>query len=303
MCEKKSQMRHLKAFHIFHVAASSSSYSEAANKLNITHGAVSKQIKVLENYLSQALFYKKGRNVFLTQEGELLKSYTEQAFQALDTGVNKLIQVKNQCLEVSCEPTLTMRWLMPRLSDFHMSSGSDVRLSTAGGPVTLGATGLSLAIRRDDFELLHDYKQTKLVEEWVGPVFSPEYWHQVKDDLSKVKLLHSQTRPQAWENWSASYDAPAMLGNTHQTFAHFYFCFQAAVDGLGAAIGSYPLVVDDLKRGNLIAPFGFVLSGHNYIVLSQENASDELEQTFTYWLQNRLSECVPTADESDGLYR
>ncbi|GAK84156.1 D-serine dehydratase transcriptional activator [Vibrio ponticus] len=49
-------------------------------------------------------------------------------------------------------------------------------------------------------------------------------------------------------------------GNQSQTFGHFYFCLQAAVDGLGMAIGSYPLIVDDLKRGNLVAPFGFVLS-------------------------------------------
>lgn len=67
-------MRHLKAFHVFHVAATSSSYSEAATKLHITHGAVSKQVKVLENYLSLPLFYKQGRNVYLTQEGELLKT-------------------------------------------------------------------------------------------------------------------------------------------------------------------------------------------------------------------------------------
>lgn len=79
-------MRHLKAFRVFHVAASSTSYSEAAEKLNITHGAVSKQIKVLESYLAQPLFFKKGRNVFLTQQGELLKSYTDQAFQVLDSG-------------------------------------------------------------------------------------------------------------------------------------------------------------------------------------------------------------------------
>ena len=66
-------MRHLKAFHVFHVAASSASFTQAASKLNITHGAVSKQIKVLESYLSQPLFYKQGRKVYLTQEGELLK--------------------------------------------------------------------------------------------------------------------------------------------------------------------------------------------------------------------------------------
>lgn len=293
-------MRHLKAFHVFHIAASSSSFTEAAGKLSITHGAVSKQIKVLEHYLSQSLFYKQGRNVYLTQEGELLKTYTDQAFLALDTGVNKLSQVKNSFVEVSCEPTLTMRWLMPRLSGFHESSGSDVRLSTAGGPVSLGATGLSMAIRRDDFELPHDYKQIQLVEEWVGPVFSPEYWKRVKNDLGKVKRLHSQTRLQAWDNWASHHMDSERIGNSHQSFAHFYFCFQAAVDGLGAAIGSYPLVVDDLKRGNLIAPFGFVQSGHNYILLSQAKAPNEVEQKFIHWLQNGLSHCVPTPDEING---
>ncbi len=150
-------MRHLKSFHVFHVAASSASFSEAANKLNITHGAVSKQIKVLETYLAQPLFYKQGRNMLLTKEGEMLKSYTEQAFQALETGVNKLVQEKHQYLEVSCEPTLTMRWLMPRLSAFNDGCDADVRLSTAGGPVTLGSTGLAMAIRRDDFEPLYHY--------------------------------------------------------------------------------------------------------------------------------------------------
>lgn len=292
-------MRHIKAFHVFHVAAHSTSYSEAAEKLNITHGAVSKQIKVLENHLSHALFYKQGRNVCLTKEGELLKGYTEQAFQALDTGVQKLNQLNNHALEVSCEPTLTMRWLMPRLGEFYAESGIDVRLSTAGGPVNLSATGLDLAIRRDDFNLTEHYKQTPLVEEWVGPVFSPDYWQQVKDNLGDVKLLHSSTRPDAWSHWTSITKDTALesrvLSQTvsNQTFAHFYFCFQAAVDGLGAALGSYPLIADDLKRGNLIAPFGFVPSGYQYILLTQDSNPDESANSFVAWLKSELSQCVP----------
>ncbi|MEZ8060157.1 LysR family transcriptional regulator [Vibrio splendidus] len=292
-------MRRLKAFHVFHVAAHSTSYSDAAEKLNITHGAVSKQIKVLENHLSQTLFYKQGRNVCLTKEGELLKGYTEQAFQALDTGVKKLNQLNNHALEVSCEPTLTMRWLMPRLGEFYAESGIDVRLSTAGGPVNLGATGLDMAIRRDDFNLTENYKQTPLVEEWVGPVFSPDYWQQVKDNLADVKLLHSSTRPDAWSHWASITEGTVNSGvlsqaASSQTFAHFYFCFQAAVDGLGAALGSYPLVADDLKRGNLIAPFGFVPSGHQYILLTQISEHDQPENPFVTWLRNELSRCVPS---------
>lgn len=292
-------MKNLKAFHVFDVAADSSNYSKAAEKLCITHGAVSKQIKTLENSLSLNLFSRQGRNVRLTPEGELLKSYTTQAFQALNAGVHKLSQVKTNCLDVSCEPTLTMRWLMPRISNFYEHNpNTDVRLSTAGGPVILNSSGSSLAIRRDDFELIQDYRKIPLVDEWVGPVVSPEYWQRVKSDLSTIKLIHSDTRPKAWSNWSNISEDKSLLNNSYQTFAHFYFCFQAAVDGLGAAIGSYPLVVDDLKRGNLIAPFGFVLSGKSYILLGQESTPDnDLEKQFIGWIKNQLLQCVPTNDE------
>lgn len=292
-------MRHLKSFYVFHVAASSSSYTEAADKLNITHGAVSKQIKQLEQYLSQPLFLKEGRKAVLTAEGELLKTYTKTAFQTLETGVNTLIQEKHQHLEVSCEPTLTMRWLMPRLAAFNDEHRADVRLSTAGGPVTLGSTGLSMAIRRDDFAQPHDYNKTILVEEWVGPVFSPEYWQSIQDDLDAVRLLNSQTRPHAWADWQQSTRCETFNDNTQQSFAHFYFCIQAAVDGLGAAMGSYPFVMDDIKRGNLVAPFGFVLSGCNYVLLSQDKKRTELEHKFITWLQTQMVECVPLPSQQN----
>ena len=299
-------MRHLKAFHVFHVAAALENYSKAADKLCITHGAVSKQIKTLETHLAVSLFYRDGRHVKLTPAGKLLSGYTEQAFNALEAGVQHVTQVTHKHLEVSCEPTLTMRWLMPRLSDFYQDNvDADVRLSTAGGPVILGSNGLSLAIRRDDFPLLHDYQQTPLVEEWVGPVFSPEYWQQVQNDAGKIKLLHSQTRPQAWDNWLqgnavSCLKVQSLKVQSEQTFAHFYFCLQAVVDNLGAAIGSYPLVMDDLERGNLVAPFGFKRSGHNYILLSQDDVllrkcrePDVLQQNFIDWLQLNLAACVP----------
>lgn len=290
-------MRHLKAFHTFHVAASSKSYSDAASKLHITHGAVSKQVKVLESYLAIPLFYKQGRNVYLTQEGQQLLLVTQQAFGTLESGVKKIQQLNQHYLEVSCEPTLTMRWLMPRLSGFNEQSGVDVRLSTAGGPVTLGASGLSMAIRRDDFTISGDYFKKSLVEEWVGPVMSPEYWRAISQDISNLKLLHSQTRPQAWESWFKAAGHTSEKMKDEQTFAHFYFCYQAAVDGLGAALGSYPLVVDDLKRGNLVAPFGFIASGHNYIAISDSSSANASLLAFTLWLEEHLADCVPSKDE------
>ncbi len=289
-------MRHLKAFHVFHVAAESKSYSDAAERLHITHGAVSKQIKLLENHLSQSLFYKQGRSMQLTQEGELLKQYTNVAFSTLEAGVSKLTQDKTRHLEVSCEPTLTMRWLMPRLSQFFQLSGIDVRLSTAGGPIELDNQGLSLAIRRDDFAIHPKHTIHHLVPEWVGPVFSPEYWRKVQHDLEDAVLLHSETRPDAWTNWLSATNHHLTSNRDDKVFGHFYFCLQAVVDGLGAAIGSYPLVADDLIDGRLVAPFGFVPSGHNYVLLSSRESLSADESEFLFWLQKKLSVCQPKHD-------
>lgn len=286
-------MRHLKAFHVFHIAAESTSYSEAADKLYITHGAVSKQIKLLEMYLSKTLFYKNGRGMNLTQDGELLKRYTNVAFDALNTGISKLKETTSDYLEVSCEPTLTMRWLMPRLSNFYQSSEIDIRLSTAGGPVVLSEAGLAMAIRRDDFDIPSDYAKHNLVEEWVGPVMSPQYWNMIQNNHASITLLHSKTRPDAWDDWIAVSHHDLHLNKSNQSFDHFYFCLQAAVDGLGAAIGSFPLVADDLKAGRLIAPFGFCPSGHNYLLIRHSQNLKAKEERFQQWLGAELSNCTP----------
>ncbi|NRA56420.1 MAG: LysR family transcriptional regulator [Gammaproteobacteria bacterium] len=287
-------MRHLKAFHIFHVAAKSSSYSKAAQELSITHGAVSKQIKTLEQYLCVSLFYKKGRNVALTPQGKLLTQYTDSAFTALSDGITSLKTVPNH-IEVSCEPTLTMRWLMPRLADYYQISKVDVRLSTAGGDISFENTGISMAIRRDDFIINPNYIAEPLVQEWVGPVFSPQYWQKIKNDLEQIVFLHSETRSNAWSLWESEAKLLISDSNKHQTFGHFYFCLQATIDGLGAAIGSYPLVADDIKSGRLVAPFGFSLSGNNYSIIRPNTEMSQSELSFINWLKIQMATCQPTA--------
>lgn len=287
-------MRHLKAFHVFQVAATEKSYSAAAKTLHITHGAVSKQIKLLEEYLGKTLFYRQGHTMKLTPEGHRLYAYTEQAFSALKKGI-EVLSMQTQYIDVSCEPTLSMRWLMPRLVDFNDKYPNDnVRLSTAGGPIALGRNGQSLAIRRNDFIIPSEYIQTPLVSEWVGPICSVNYWRKMKSNLDNITLLNSETRLDAWPQWFNSND-PRMLDNSQQTFAHFYFCIQAAQDGLGMAMGSYPLVVDELKRGNLVAPFGFFLSGHDYVLLSlKEDGTQKGEIDFIDWLTHHMKSCVPS---------
>ena len=79
----------------------------------------------------------------------------------------------------------------------------------------------------------------------------------------------------------------------------FIFAYKPSVDGLGAAMGSYPFVMDDIKRDNLVAPFGFVLSGCNYVLLSQDKKRTELEHKFITWLQTQMVECVPLPSQQN----
>lgn len=122
--------------------------------------------------------------------------------------------------------------------------------------------------------------------------FSPEYWRKSQNNLGDIVLLHSETRPSAWSDWS-SRSTHTFYTNKSKSFEHFYFCLQAAVDGLGAAIGSYPLIVDDLKSGRLVAPFGFTQSGHKYLLLSHTERLGSNELEFLTWLEKTMSLCQP----------
>jgi DNA-binding transcriptional LysR family regulator len=89
-------------------------------------------------------------------------------------------------------------------------------------------------------------------------------------DLNSVQLLHSATRPEAWANWQEHASIPRFQPRGETTFEHFYLSLQAAVAGVGVAIGPHALVVDDLREGRLVAPFGFIEDGSEYLFLSRE---------------------------------
>lgn len=132
---------------------------------------------------------------------------------------------------------------------------------------------------------------------------SPDYWQRVRTQQLPMTLLHSQTRPFAWQAWQEGqqkqrdhHHAFEFPDAAAQTFEHFYFCLQAAQDGLGAAIGSYPLVMDEIERGRLVAPFGFQPSGHDYVLLRQQREETELERQFIAWLKQTMALSVPRED-------
>lgn len=253
------------------MAAEYESFSKAADRLALTHGAISRAVRLLEDDLGTALFERRNRSVFLTDAGRKLAQAVAHGLDHIDAAAQSIrAQRASAPITVSCEPTLMMRWLIPRMPGFKaLHPGADVRLVAGGGPVTLGA-GIDLAIRRDDFVWPAAYVARTLFEEWIGPVCRPDRAQAFFANgriCPETVQLHSRSRPAAWQAWVELAGEVAAIHPTQQ-FEHFYFSLQAAVAGLGVAIGPWHLVQDDLEMGILSAPKGFLRDGSKYMLLS-----------------------------------
>ncbi|MGE7956400.1 LysR family transcriptional regulator [Pseudomonas sp. NPDC089530] len=273
----KRRLPPLSALRCFEAAARLESFTRAGEALHLTHGAISRAVRALEEDLGTRLFERRSHRVFLTDAGrELLHSVTN-AFDLIEAAARKLRTPDNAApLVLSCEPTLLMRWLIPRIPAFFAAHPDiPLQLVAGGGPFVFGQ-GIDLAIRRNDFPWQRHTQAQWLFDEAIGPVCRPEQaagW--TREASGRVQLadnaprLHSATRVQAWEQWSALKGLQQSAGE-EQVFEHFYFSLQAAVAGLGLAIAPWQLVRDDLDSGLLVAPCGFIADGSAYYLLSPE---------------------------------
>lgn len=266
------------ALRSFEAAARLENFSRAAAELHITHGAVSRSVRLLEDELGVLLFERRSRRVFLTDAGSTLARAVGEGLDVMQQAVDALHASARQRQRwvLSCEPTLLMRWLLPRWPAFQAQhTGTDIHLAAGGGLFSF-ASALDLAIRRDDFDWPESYHAELLFKERVGPVCRPDkitQWFVNTESgwalAPGAERLHTRTRPGAWPEWASAEGLPSANAGG-QTFDHFYFSLQAAVAGLGVAIGSWYQVCDDLNSGVLAAPLGFIEDGSRYYLLSPE---------------------------------
>ncbi|ARP87142.1 LysR family transcriptional regulator [Bordetella genomosp. 9] len=284
----------LLALRCFETAARLENFSRAAAELHLTHGAVSRAVRLLEDELGVALFERRSRRVFLTDAGRTLARAVGNGMDLMRRAVADLRASARQGRRwvLSCEPTLLMRWLIPRWPDFQARHPDiDVHLVAGGGPFSF-SSGIDLAIRRDDFAWPERYHVEPLFAEKVGPVCRPDkaaVWFATGKTGTKLKAetprLHTRTRPGAWQDWAAAAGQPAP-DTAGQTFEHFYLSLQAAVAGLGVAIGPWQLVRDDLDSGVLTAPLGFIEDGSRYCLLAPRPLQRESPQAdLLAWLR------------------
>ncbi|HKR75480.1 MAG TPA: LysR family transcriptional regulator [Rhodanobacter sp.] len=288
----------LNALHAFEAAARLGSMSLAAQELHVTHGAVSRQVRALEEALGQPLFVRQGRGVALTAVGQQLREQCSAAFGQLREAWLQLRHARaTTAFVLGCSGSVLARWVIPRLERLrHELPALTLHLAVQEEPVAGHLTDADAALLLAAPPWPAGWQVHELAPERIGPVLSPRYpgAERLRESPASVlceePLLHTASRPQAWPEWAHAMELPPESLQQTQALPHLYFLLEAAAAGLGVAIAPQPLVADDLASGRLLAPWGFRETGARWVLVSARRADDPRLAALAAWLRKELAE-------------
>ena len=276
----RSRLPPLNAIKAFEAAARHGSVSRAAEELSVTHGAISRQIRTLEDWLGAPLFRRTSRNAVPTQAGVELLAEAGPALDRLAEGSRRVrvSSLARGVLNVATQPTFSMRWLIPRLSDFQRDHpGLELRIVTASTSAERFQMEADVVVSGPAPQ--PGWVGTRFMGEALLPLLSPELMARCPlrrpQDLENHTLLHSATRRRAWTRWLDVAKISELRPTGEQVFEHFYFAIQAALAGVGVVMGPLALVAEDISSGRLLMPIGNpVVSSRGYFVYSPAASHD-----------------------------
>lgn len=274
----------------FEAAARHGGFAKAADELHVTAPAVSRMVKLLEERLGVALFHRRPNGLALTMTGEHYSTGLGPILDALGTLTAEVTAGAGPpTLTVGVGPTFAIRWLIPRLADFRAEQPDiDVHITT-GGVAAPYSDKWSCGI------ILGDGDWPGLVAEPLFaadllPVCAPAIAERLKNpaDLTTASLIRVQHALEDWPRWIAASGtaAPSHYG---PEFEYYGQALQAALDGVGVAMGIRPYVDDDLAAGRLVAPFTLSIPKGSqwYLVHPPSRLADPSFKVFHAWITRR----------------
>ncbi|MGF1703325.1 LysR substrate-binding domain-containing protein [Photobacterium makurazakiensis] len=281
-------MKELKAFL---ATAKTLSFTHAAKTLNVTQGAVSRQIIALEERLQVPLFTRHARGLILTDKGQQFLPLVEQAMNQIHQAI-AAITTDKQTIKLKA-PSCITTWLLPKLMAFQQCYPDiDVELTSAiNHNINFASEAFSAGICYDS-EIHSNTLITQLLfEEALSPMCAPSLLSNNSQDLSADQLclftwLHATQNQSDWRLWLSESDSGNTFSAQNQQFATLDLAVSAAIQGFGIAVGDVTLAQQDLDSGRLIMPHPLtVKSGKGYyLVCPHENMSHSLTLLFE-WLQ------------------
>jgi LysR family glycine cleavage system transcriptional activator len=283
----------LQALRVFECAARHEHFTLAAEELHVTHGAVSRQVAVLEDWLGVRVFHRRGKRVQLTDDGRRYLVTVQAAFDSVAAASARLAESGTvRTLRINALATFAMRWLLPRLSRFQrLYPAVELKLATSNTALTDASEVFDVAVRRGPGHWAN-CDSREFMQETEVPVCSPALMElspiREPADLRHHTLLHSDTRPDAWQKWLVSAGLSPQAFGKRQFFDHYYLALQAAADGLGVALGPLPLILDEIDSGRLVVALRKpdVPARSYWWIVPRQHATQPLVRDFCKWLED-----------------
>jgi len=290
----------LKAVRYFEAAARHLSFSKAAEELSVTHSAISHQIKALEAWLGVPLFERGTRQVALTDAGRrFLPPVRSGLLQIAEAAKEVSTASRGGPIVVSVLPSVAAKWMVPKLHDFRARHPDiDVRISATSRVETIGDGDIDIAIRFGRGTWTGVTSELLLAND-IFPVCSPKLPTEDKPlkeprDLLQYPLLSDSDWSGAnydfWRDWLMAAGIEDARYRPGLTFNVSNLLMQAAVDGLGIAMGNTMLAGEDLRQGRLIRPFDLTVwpdSGF-YVVYAKAALQRPKIKAFRDWLFDQV---------------
>ncbi|RUW21483.1 MAG: LysR family transcriptional regulator [Mesorhizobium sp.] len=257
MDHSSNQMLPLETLRAFDAAARTGSFSAAAEKLNLTHGAVSRQIAKLEDWLGLKVFERNARGVTLTNEGNRLHLRTTEAFALISVNSDRWVEPRGTAVvRLASIPSVSGLWLMPRMAALeNHPTRLRIVLDVDNRQADLADEGIDLSVRCGRGRI-PGRVSVQLFEEQIFPIASPELAKEIgKGDparLLKFPLINDSDAS-GWRAWFAAQDVDYRPRPQDRRFEDYNLVLDAAAHGLGVALARPPLTKDQLKSGRIVA--------------------------------------------------
>ena len=283
----------LNALRCFDIAAKHLSFTKAAAELNVTHSAVSHQIKALEEWLGAPLFRRINRGLVLTDAGQAYLKPVRDSFERLGEATRRLrVRERSGPLTVSVMPSFAAKWLLPRLRRFRERHPDiDVRISADSNLTDFARDDVDICIRYGR-GVWPDVDTELLMRETMFPVASPRLLEGPPPLKTVADLCHHTLisdydwRVDFWQLWLEAAGMTRFVAKHTLSFNYSNLMLQAAIDGLGVALSQNALAGDDLAAGRLVRLFDYTLPTDFafYVVVPEGMAHRPKIAAFRNWL-------------------
>ena len=286
---KRAQLP-LTALRAFEVTARHRSLRLACAELNLTPGAISQQVRALEERLEVQLFDRTSGRYELTPIGATLLPRLTHCFDGMENAIREVTdQTEPNRLRLKLAPTFAARWLAPRLGGFFAHNpGIDLEVAAIASTTDIDFEHCDFLVKFG-VPPWPEFDHVLLFQDSLLPVCAPKLAKTLRkpDDLRRQTLLHSSFWPDNWALWLTSAGLDASMANKGPKFPNALLASEAAVSGAGVAILQEAYVEADLAQGRLVAPFKHRAASENgyYLVSSKHRRNERKIQGFRTWIQ------------------